>query len=295
MRAALSLFATLITPARGFFGPATMRPNALHRPLASRAAVSAVNMAADGPVCIVTGGSRGLGRAIALSLGSAGCRVVVNYASSAAAAEAVVEEIKGLGGDGIAVQADMSTVDGIKGLFKSTADAYEEPVSVLVNNAGITRDTLVLRMKEAQWNDVINTNLNGVFFASQAAAKVMMKARKGRIINIASVVGKIGNPGQANYAAAKGGVIAMTMSMAREFATRGVTVNAVAPGFIESDMTAELPEAIVSEVMKSIPVGRFGKPDEVAGLVKYLALDSSASYITGHCINVDGGIAIGTC
>jgi len=252
-------------------------------------------MAADGPVCVVTGGSRGLGRAISLALGAEGCKVVVNYASSAAAAEAVVEEIKSLGGDGIAVQADMSTTEGIKGLFKATADAFDEPVGVLVNNAGITRDTLVLRMKESQWTEVINTNLNGVFFASQAASKVMMKARSGRIINIASVVGKIGNIGQANYAAAKGGVIGMTMSMARECAARGVTVNAVAPGFIESDMTAELPEEIVSGVMKNIPAGRFGKPEEVAGLVKYLALDPSALYITGHCINVDGGIAIGTC
>jgi len=252
-------------------------------------------MEANGPVCIVTGGSRGLGRSIALALGGEGCRVVVNYANSASAAEKVVEEIKALGGDGIAVQADMSTLDGVSGLFKETAAAYSDPVGVLVNNAGITRDTLVLRMKEDQWRDVIETNLNGVFFSSQAATKVMMKARKGRIINIASVVGKIGNIGQANYAAAKGGVIGMTMSMARENAARGVTVNAVAPGFIESDMTAELPEEIVAGVMKNIPAGRFGKPEEVAGLVKYLALDPSALYITGHCINVDGGIAIGTC
>ena len=265
----------------------------------------------------------------------------------------------------------MGTSEGVASLFKATAAAFDEPVGVLVNNAGITRDTLVLRMKEQQWKDVIDTNLNGVFYSSQAAAKVMMKSRKGRIINIASVVGKIGNIGQANYAAAKGGVIAMTMSMARECAARGVTVNAVAPGeptsrlrttatrpphtyaahargactramhtpdaharctramhtrdaralhvalrvsrcaprrppvavtrrvcaagFIESDMTAELPEEIVDGVMKNIPAGRFGKPEEVAGLVKYLALDDSALYITGHCINVDGGIAIGTC
>jgi len=256
---------------------------------------SSISMAADGPVCIVTGGSRGLGRCIALALGGEGCRVVVNYASSAAAAEAVCEEIKAVGGDAVAVQADMSTVDGIKGLFKATADAYSDPVEVLVNNAGITRDTLAMRMKPAQWTEVIDTNLNGVFFASQAAQKVMMKARKGRIINIASVVGKIGNIGQANYAAAKGGVIALTMTMARECATRGVTVNAVAPGFIASDMTAELPEAVVEGVMKNIPCGRFGQPEEVAGLVKYLALDPSSLYITGHCINIDGGIAIGTC
>merc|ERR1719387_324776 len=250
---------------------------------------------AEGPVCIVTGGSRGLGRAIALALGKEGCKVVVNYASSASAAEAVVEEIKGMGGDGVAIQADMSTTDGIAGLFKATAEAFDEPVGVLVNNAGITRDTLVMRMKPAQWTDVIDTNLNGVFFASQAASKIMLKQRKGRIINIASVVGKTGNIGQANYAAAKGGVIGMTMSMAREFAPRGIQVNAGAPGFIESDMTAELPAEIVENVMKSIPAGRFGKPDEVAGLVKYLALDESAAYITGHCLYIDGGIAIGTC
>jgi 3-oxoacyl-[acyl-carrier protein] reductase len=256
---------------------------------------SAVCMEATGPVCIVTGGSRGLGRSIALALGAEGCRVVVNYANSAAAAEKVCEEVKAVGGDAVAVQADMSTVEGIQGLFKATAEAYSDPVGVLVNNAGITRDTLVMRMKENQWRDVIETNLNGVFFSSQAASKVMLKKKAGRIINIASVVGKIGNVGQANYAAAKGGVIAMTMTMAREFAPRGITVNAVAPGFIESDMTAELPAEIVEGVMKNIPAGRFGKPEEVAGLVKYLALDESALYITGHCINVDGGIAIGTC
>jgi 3-oxoacyl-[acyl-carrier protein] reductase len=258
-------------------------------------AVSTLSMAADGPVCIVTGGSRGLGRAIALALGKEGCRVVVNYAASAAAAEAVVEEIKSLGGDGIAVQADMSNMEGIKSLFDATAAAYDEPVGVLVNNAGITRDTLAIRMKEKQWNEVIDTNLNGVFYAAQAAGKIMLKARKGRIINMASIVGKIGNVGQANYAAAKGGVIAMTMTMAKEFGPRGVTVNAVAPGFIASDMTAELPEAVVEGVMKNIPAGRFGQPEEVAGLVKYLALDDSSKYITGHCLNIDGGLAIGTC
>merc|ERR1719238_1268382 len=275
--------------AQGFGFAPTMRPATRQR-----VTTSAVTMA-EGPVCIVTGGSRGLGRSIALALGGEGCRVVVNYANSAAAAEKVVEEVKAAGGDAVAIQADMSQPDGINGLFKATAEAYSDPVGVLVNNAGITRDTLVMRMKEDQWRDVIETNLNGVFFASQAASKVMLKKRAGRIINIASVVGKIGNVGQANYAAAKGGVIAMTMTMAREFAPRGITVNAVAPGFIESDMTAELPAEIVEGVMKNIPAGRFGKPEEVAGLVKYLALDDSSLYITGHCINVDGGIAIGTC
>merc|ERR1719453_2124249 len=154
----------------------------------------------------------------------------------------------------------MSSMDGIKALFKATSDTYSDPVGVLVNNAGITRDTLAMRMKQSQWTEVIDTNLNGVFYATQAATKVMMKAKKGRIINIASVVGKIGNIGQANYAAAKGGVIAMTMSMARECASRGITVNAVAPGFIASDMTAELPAEIVAGALAQIPSGRFGKP-----------------------------------
>lgn len=293
MLAALTHALAIRTPTPNTLAKSARRIAAAATPTRPRATTPTA--AADGPVCVVTGGSRGLGKAIALALGAEGCRVVVNYANSAAAAQETVDAIKAAGGDGVAVQADMSSVDGINSLFKATADAYPDPIGVLVNNAGITRDTLVLRMKEAQWNDVINTNLNGVFFASQAAAKVMLKKREGRIINIASVVGKIGNPGQANYAAAKGGVIAMTMAMAKEFAARGVTVNSVAPGFISSDMTDELPESIVSEVMKSIPVGRFGKPEEVAGLVKYLALDPSAAYITGHTINVDGGIAIGTC
>jgi len=271
-----------------------LMPLSHHAPMAP-ARAAAAKMQATGPVAIVTGGSRGLGKAIALALGKEGCRVVVNYAASADAAEQVVSEIKALGGDGVAIQADMSTTEGIKGLFAETAKAFDDPVGILINNAGITRDTLVMRMKEAQWLDVINTNLNGVFFASQAASKVMLKKRAGRIINIASIVGKIGNIGQANYAAAKGGVIAMTMTMAREFGSRGIQVNAVAPGFIESDMTAELPEDIVEMQLKNIPAGRFGTPEEVAGLVKYLALDPSAGYITGHCFNIDGGLAIGTC
>lgn len=301
---ARSWLALCVGSAHGFGIFSSMaRPSLLQRAASSTISMEVAEAPAPaevatpvtGPVCVVTGGSRGLGRSIAIALGSEGCRVVVNYASSAAAAESVVEEIKALGGDGVAVQADMSSVDGIKGLFKATAEAFDDPVEVLVNNAGITRDTLAMRMKPSQWTEVIDTNLNGVFFSSQAAQKVMMKARKGRIINIASVVGKIGNIGQANYAAAKGGVISMTMTMARECAARGVTVNAIAPGFIESDMTAELPEDIVTSVTKNIPAGRFGKPEEVAGLVKYLALDPSALYITGHCINIDGGIAIGTC
>lgn len=274
----------------------TRAGNNLHSKVAAlQPRLPQVEMDAEGPVAIVTGASRGIGRAIALALGAEGCRVVVNYANSAEAAEEVVKEIKASGGDGVAVKADMSTVEGVQDLFKATAEAFSDPVSVLVNNAGINKDGLALRMKQDQWLDVINTNLNGVFYASQAASKVMAKKRNGRIINIASVVGRVGNVGQVNYASAKGGVLAMTMTLAKEFAGRSVTVNAIAPGFIESDMTNAMGEDALEKVKKDIPVGRFGKPEEVAGLVKYLALDPSAAYITGHCLNIDGGLAIGTC
>jgi 3-oxoacyl-[acyl-carrier protein] reductase len=166
-------------------------------------------------------------------------------------------------------------------------------VDVLINNAGITRDTLVMRMKPQQWQDVIDINLSGVFYCSQAFFKVASKRRTGRIINISSVVGQIGNPGQANYAAAKGGVIGMTYSNAKEFAARGITVNAICPGYIESDMTAVLDEAYLEKVAEIIPLKRLGKPEEVAGMARFLALDPAADYITGHTFNVDGGIAIG--
>jgi 3-oxoacyl-[acyl-carrier protein] reductase len=251
-------------------------------------------MAADGPVAIVTGASRGIGRAIALDLGKAGCRVVVNYAGSEGKANEVVAEIKAMGSDAIAVKADMGSADDIKDLFGSAVEAWDDGVDILVNNAGITRDTLVMRMKPKQWQDVIDVNLSGVFYTTQQAFKLMSKKRKGRIVNIASVVGQIGNPGQANYAAAKGGVIGMTYANAREFATRGITVNCVCPGFISSDMTDELPEAIVEQVRAQIPLGRFGEPSEVAGMVRFLATDDAASYITGHTFNVDGGMAIGS-
>lgn len=166
-------------------------------------------------------------------------------------------------------------------------------VDVLINNAGITRDTLVMRMKAAQWQDVIDVNLSGVFYCTQAFFKVASKKRTGRVINISSVVGQIGNPGQANYAAAKGGVIGMTYSNAKEFSSRGITVNAICPGYIESDMTAVLDDAYLEKVSAMIPLGRLGKPEEIAGMTRFLALDPAADYITGHTFNVDGGIAIG--
>lgn len=241
-------------------------------------------------VAIVTGSSRGIGRACALAFGAAGCKVVVNYAVSAEAADAVVAQVKEhAGADAIAVKGDMSKQEDVTALFKAAVDAFGT-VDVVVNNAGITRDTLAIRMKPAQWQDVINLNLTGVFMCTQAAAKIMLKKRTGRIINIASIVGMFGNPGQANYSAAKAGVIGMTMTVAKECASRGVTVNAVAPGFVRSDMTASVP---MEEVTKLIPLGRVGETEEIAGLVRYLALDPSASYITGHTFPIDGGMAIG--
>jgi len=177
-------------------------------------------------------------------------------------------------------------------MFKEAVEAFGT-VDVLVNNAGITRDTLVMRMKPEQWQAVIDTNLSGVFYCTQAFFKLAAKKRTGRIINMSSVVGQIGNPGQANYAAAKGGVIGLTYANAKEFAARGVTVNAICPGFIESDMTSVLSEEYLTQVSAGIPLKRLGKPEEVAGMTRFLALDPAADYITGHVFNVDGGIAIG--
>ncbi|OSX79458.1 hypothetical protein BU14_0076s0014 [Porphyra umbilicalis] len=249
------------------------------------------SMAADGSpkVAIVTGASRGIGKAIALALAAAGCKVVVNYARSADAAASVVADIEAAGGEALAVRGDVSQAADVAALFQTVVATYGA-VDVLVNNAGITRDTLLMRMKQAQWQEVIDLNLTGVFLCTQAAAKLMIKARAGRIVNIASVVGQIGNPGQVNYAAAKGGVLGLTMATAKEVASRGVTVNAVAPGFIASDMTAELP---LDKIKAMIPMGRLGEAAEVAGMVTFLATDPAAAYVTGHTFNVDGGIAIG--
>ena len=246
-------------------------------------------VADDAKVAVVTGSSRGIGRAIAEALGAAGCKVVINYASSAEAAEDAVAKVKQLGGDAVAIRGNMADPDHVASLFKGAVDAFGR-VDVLVNNAGITRDGLLLRMKPSQWQEVIDLNLTGVFMCTQAAAKLMLKQRSGRIVNITSIVGLVGNPGQVNYGAAKAGVIGLTMSAAKECAPRGVTVNAVAPGFINSDMTASLPTEKIAEM---IPMKRLGEPEEVAGLVKYLALDPSSAYITGHTFSVDGGIAIG--
>ncbi|KAG2495711.1 hypothetical protein HYH03_006311 [Edaphochlamys debaryana] len=246
----------------------------------------------DAPVVVVTGASRGIGKAIVQKMASKGCRVVINFISSQSEqARATCEECIAMGGDAIAVQADVSRRDEIDALFDIVMKKYGR-VDVLVNNAGITRDTLMMRMKPEQWDAVINVNLSGVFYCSQAAAKIMMKQKRGRIINMASVVGVVGNAGQANYAAAKGGVIALTKTIAREYASRNITANAVAPGFIASDMTAAIDKKYEEQILKGIPLARYGSPEEVAGLVSFLALNKAALYITGQCYNIDGGMVM---
>lgn len=266
------------------------------QPARGRAALSVVAQAgdaaaADKPVCLVTGASRGIGKAIALALGAQGARVAVNYAASSAAAEEVAAAIKAAGGDAIVVGANVAKRDEIERMFKEVTDKWGR-VDVLVNNAGITRDTLMMRMKPEQWEDVISTNLSGVFYCTQAATKLMGKQKKGRIINITSVVGLVGNAGQANYSAAKAGVIGLTKTTAREYASRTITCNAIAPGFIASDMTAAIDKKYEETILKGIPLGRYGQPEEVAGLVRFLALDPAAAYITGQVYNIDGGMVM---
>lgn len=239
-------------------------------------------------VAIVTGASRGIGKSAALELARYGAKVVVNYARSSDAAEAIVTEITSAGGAAIALQADVSQVEQVDSLVKTTLEKFGT-IDVLINNAGITKDTLLLRMKPEQWQAVIDLNLTGVFLCTKAVSKPMIKQRSGRIINIASVAGQMGNPGQANYSAAKAGVIGFTKTVAKELANRGVTVNAVAPGFIETDMTKDLKS---DDIINFIPIGRYGKPEEVAGTIRFLAADPAAAYITGQVFNVDGGMVM---
>ncbi|AUS99912.1 3-oxoacyl-[acyl-carrier-protein] reductase [Nostoc sp. CENA543] len=241
-----------------------------------------------GQVAVVTGASRGIGRAIALELAAYGATVVVNYTSSSGAADAVVAEITGKGGEAIALQADVSQADQVDALVSAVMEKFKR-IDIFVNNAGITRDTLLLRMKPEEWQAVIDLNLTGVFLCTRAVSKIMLKQRSGRIISITSVAGQMGNPGQANYSAAKAGVIGFTKTVAKELASRGITVNAVAPGFIETDMTSDLK---ADEILKYIPLGRYGQPEEIAGMVRFLAADPAAAYITGQVFNVDGGMVM---
>ncbi len=241
-------------------------------------------------VALVTGGSRGIGRAIAQLLATQGHRVALNYTTNEVAANAAVEAIAAAGGSAIAVQADVGDPDSVTAMF-AMVDERLGSVEILVNNAGITRDALVLRMGVEAWDEVIETNLRSVYLVSKAALRGMLRARWGRIVSISSVSGVAGNPGQANYAASKAGIIGFTKSVAREVGSRGITVNAVAPGFIETDMTNALGDEITTAVRERIALGRLGQPEEVAAAVGYLASDD-ASYVTGHTLVVDGGIAL---
>ncbi|MDD9270250.1 3-oxoacyl-[acyl-carrier-protein] reductase [Paenibacillus sp. GCM10023248] len=241
-----------------------------------------------GKVALVTGASRGIGRAIALHLAEQGADVAVNYAGSEAAAAEVVSAIEAMGRKAIKLRADVSSYQESEDLVKKTIEFFGK-IDILVNNAGITRDNLIMRMKEEEFDQVIATNLKGVFNCVKAVTRPMMKQRFGRIINISSVVGVLGNPGQANYVAAKAGVIGLTKATAKELASRGITVNAVAPGFIETDMTDKLAGEMRDQMLKQIPLERLGQPEEIAKVVRFLASDD-ASYMTGQTIHVDGGM-----
>ena len=247
-------------------------------------------MLLDGKVALVTGASRGIGRAIAIRLASEGAKVAINYAGNTAKAEEVKAEIEKNGGEAILVQADISSTEAVDAMVEKVVEAFGQ-IDILVNNAGITRDGLLMRMKEEDFDAVINTNLKGVFYCTKAVSKLMMKKRSGRIINMASVVGLMGNAGQANYAAAKAGVIGFSKSVAKELAARGINVNVVAPGFIATDMTAAMTDKAKEATLAGIPLKRMGQPEDVANAVLFLASDY-ASYITGQIVNVDGGMVM---
>ncbi|MGG4503314.1 3-oxoacyl-[acyl-carrier-protein] reductase [Paenibacillus polymyxa] len=242
----------------------------------------------SGKIALVTGASRGIGRSIALALAEAGANVAVNYAGSEAAATEVAELIRAKGVEAITVQANVGRAEEADQLIKDVVGAWGK-IDILVNNAGITRDNLIMRMKEEEFDQVIETNLKGVFNCLKAATRPMMKQRSGRIINISSVVGVLGNAGQANYVAAKAGVIGLTKSSARELASRGITVNCVAPGFIDTEMTQVLADDLRDNMLSGIPLARLGRPEEIADVVLFLASDAS-SYMTGQTLHVDGGM-----
>ena len=244
----------------------------------------------EGKAAIVTGASRGIGREIALNLANEGAKVAVNYSGSKERADEVVELIKNAGGEAFAIQADVSNPDSVKNMIDETIATFGS-IDILVNNAGITRDNLLMRMKEDEWDDVININLKGVFLCTKGVTRQMMRQRAGKIVNVASIVGVSGNPGQANYVAAKAGVIGLTKTTAKELATRNINVNAVAPGFITTDMTEALSEDVQKQMLANIPLGKLGSPENVAKTVLFL-LSDDAAYITGQTIHVDGGMVM---
>ncbi|WP_270912214.1 3-oxoacyl-[acyl-carrier-protein] reductase [Staphylococcus saprophyticus] len=237
---------------------------------------------------LVTGASRGIGRSIAIQLAEEGYKVAVNYAGNKEKADAVVEEIKAKGVEAFAIQANVANGDEVKVMIKEVVSQFGS-VDVLVNNAGITRDNLLMRMKEQEWDDVIDTNLKGVFNCIQKVTPQMLRQKSGSIINLSSVAGAVGNPGQANYVATKAGVIGLTKSAARELASRNITVNAVAPGFIVSDMTDALSEELKAQMLEQIPLAKFGEDSDIANTVAFLASEK-AKYITGQTIHVNGGM-----
>lgn len=239
---------------------------------------------------LVTGASRGIGRAIALKLAEKGAKVAVNFAGNEERANEVVQTIVDNGGEAIAIQANVSQFEEVQSMVKTVISTFGS-LDILVNNAGITKDNLIMRLKEDEWDEVLNVNLKGVFHCTKAVTRQMMRQRQGRIINISSIVGVSGNPGQANYVAAKAGVIGLTKTTAKELASRNITVNAIAPGFIETDMTDELDDAIKEEMLKQIPLASFGQPEDVANVVAFVASDESA-YMTGQTLHIDGGMVM---
>ena len=243
-----------------------------------------------GKVALVTGASRGIGQATAIELAKAGADVVVDFIGNEAVAQETVEKIEALGRKAIKIKANVGDADDVQAMVDEAIATFGH-IDILVNNAGITRDGLLIRMKDSDWDEVLNINLKGVYLVTKAVAKLMVKQRAGRIINMTSVSGVTGNVGQANYAAAKAGVIGFTKTCAKELAARGITVNAVAPGFIETAMTDVLPEKIKEGIAATVPFGRMGQPEEIASVVTFLASDF-ASYITGQVLNVDGGMVM---
>lgn len=244
----------------------------------------------EGKAAIVTGASRGIGREIALLLGKEGARVAVNYSGSKEKADEVVGLIQEAGGEAFAIQANVSDADSVKNMVDETLKMFGS-IDILVNNAGITKDNLLMRMKEEEWDDVININMKGVFLCTKGVTRQMMKQRAGKIVNVASIVGVSGNPGQANYVAAKAGVIGFTKTAAKELASRNINVNAVAPGFITTDMTEVLTEEVKEQMLSVIPLGKLGSPQDVARSVLFL-LSDDAAYITGQTLHVDGGMVM---
>ena len=247
-------------------------------------------MGLTGKTAVVTGGSRGIGRAICIELAKQGANVVVNYSGSEDKAKQVVSQIEELGAKAIAVQANVADSAAVDSMMKQAIEVFGT-LDILVNNAGITRDNLLMRMKEQEWDDVVDTNLKGVFLCTKAVTRQMMKQRAGRIINISSIVGVAGNPGQANYVAAKAGVIGLTKTCAQELASRNILVNAIAPGFITTEMTDSLPEELKEAMLKQIPLAKLGQPEDVAKAVVFFASDH-ANYITGQTLHIDGGLVM---